>query len=634
MNAWKMFSENGNGILLKEFFLKLNQEIAGHTEPDSRGAVLILNTRKGYWIYKVFERGEKRKVRKIRVFSDRYTKKITDFSELEGKIIYLVDDTLTKGLSLLETYQMLAEVLDSSLIYPIVFALNDEVKLNERINGTAGLEREFWSKLQFYIEMVPEDINAFCLNETKLLHDEGIPFVIDLPFFKRESVDVENMNFQIKMTEEQFKVLQKGTDEWIFHRNEASFTNIYDTLYTDAAKKFEYERGLKIFQGFIIQLEDEKLLQATDMFVCDYIIEGTYTRDEEGNYLVVFIPFAIMNSLKITELDKLWDELKGTEFEEKPCEREVLLLNEQVAKYRNCVYLLSLMVAFRFRKYIRETFEIELIYDYAIMEDHFPKSFINSIKNLERRQQIEENVIYDRALKAGEVLQAFPIRVQNFEEAECKVCYSEEEALKKVLIKLMKKREEFWNEIRSSGETKFTEGEILTIEQIKDLLNKWFTYQSSSERRYALTRVVVTMLNTSVCSNKLRKSRDGSKMLRGLRYGENSDLLIPFFNAYLYWAVIVFSRKMSLSVLEAKYGYFMKTLREYFSDKGILGALVSEEDFELNQNYYQYLLKDTSRLYNKFRFLRPYLEGRIKKQETISMCEIEDFVSKFCMEGN
>lgn len=616
MLAWKKFSKTKSGYLLTLFLTKLNHEIADAAErPGKREAVLVLNTRKGYWVYKVFERGEKKKIRAIRVFSDRYAKKVLDFSELKDKYIYLVDDTLTNGYSLLETFQLLAKVIDVKYICPLVFALSDTVDLEEKRRKTSGIEQEFWKKLKYFATMSDADIGKLCIQETKLLHEEGIPFVIDLPFFKDVNAAASDMDFQIRMTKKQFEQLEKGSDKWIFHKNEYKLQNE------------------QFLQGFIIQMNHESLLEATKQYASDFVIEGTYTFDEDGNLKVVFIPFAILNSMNKEFLDGLWRELCqeicGLVTETEAVSEQLLEMNGWVAKYRECVYLLSMLIAQEFRIYLKELLGIELTYDYEIMKNHFPEKFISAIKVLERDMEKDPGILLEKVSRGVRRKNTYVLEAETDGKAENKVFYSEKAAYEIVSEKLEDKKETFKSILAKYGKTLFIPEEILTIEEIQQLLDRHFVYQSGSERRYALTRVIITMLNLSTCSNKLRKSKDGTGILRGLRYGENSDLLLPFFDIYFYWAVILFHKIVPKKDHLKEYEDFTEDLKQFYVDCHLFEQGRTEDGFEANRAYYRKVMKDDSKIMNKYYFLQPYLSREADEAEIACMKKMETLFSEY-----
>ena len=163
MNSWEQFINTTCGAKLKYFLVKLNNEIWDvNNHPSKKNAVLLLNTRKGYWIYKVFEKNTKN-AHKIELYSDRYVRKIVDISRLKDKFIYLVDDSLSQGASLLETFYLLIGLgIEPKMIFPLVFAMSLEVDIEKKVEiaRQAGQEEEvwFWEKLNYFIHMSDDGI--------------------------------------------------------------------------------------------------------------------------------------------------------------------------------------------------------------------------------------------------------------------------------------------------------------------------------------------------------------------------------------------------------------------------------------------------------------------------------------------
>lgn len=608
MMGWEAFSKTLSGSLLVKFFVKLNEQIL-----VTDNAVLLLNTRKGYWIYKVFEREASEGNDSIQIYSDRYIKKIVDFSDLEGKVIYLVDDTLSHGFSLLETYEILAGTVGSEYIRPVVFAINEDLDIKKRKSETKGIEREFWSKLKYFTVMSADEMAQFCIAETKLLHEENIPFVIDLPFLKDEKMNESSTHFEINITKNQFENLQERLgDKWKFHFNE------------------HIENHETMLRGFIIQNCDDELLSQTSQFATDYVIEGTYTETSDGRIHMIFIPFAILNSMDKVFLDELWYEFFKDDYQsEKDTgnqikNEEIRSMNSFIAKYRECVYILSILVAQEFIKCIEQLWGIRLIYDYEIMKEHFTKSFINTVKQIVNKAEDNTAYIYEKLKAVSKKVNKYAFN-NHLDNSISKMQYKNNEntAYNIIQNELSDKRERFIHKGNRNARIRGNRDEVISIEEIKQLLLQNFEFQSEEELRYAVTKSIITMLNLSTCSNKLVENADRRCMIRGFRYGENSDLLIPYFNAYYYWAVFLYSEYGSAQDKTGEYEGFVNELRKFFRRKNYFKDLITEEDFNKNQHYFKNVLQDGNRIYNKFSFLKPYMENLESRRK---MNEIENFV--------
>lgn len=612
MKTWNSFSETGYGYWLKAFFHKLNNEIAEASANSSKQeAILLLNTRKGYWMYKLFEREEPQLVKKIKLSSDRFIKKVCDFSQFEGKIVYLVDDTLSKGFSLLESYQLLLNFVDKKDIYPVVFAVDSGLDFEDKKKNGTGIEADFWNSIQYYVKMSEDEMGKFCLGEMEVLHSEGIPFVIDLPLLKDSKASCQ-MNFQIVLTKEDFIALKNNKDRksWQFHLNH------------------DKEEEKEILKGFVIQHCDQRLFQISEEFAWDFLIEGTYIEDGEYVY-IVFIPFAILKSMNKDYLKSLWrtlfDGICELNDDKKPENWiEDLEINYWIKMHRECVFFLSMLIGQRFRKYMEKSFKRELDYNFEIMVDHFEESFICCAQRLEKVLDDTESKILDR-LENLTIKNLCHIEKKELGNGGEKQSFSESKAYKLCKKEILKRRDSYLETARI-GRQDLTA--VLSLEEMRDLLDENFEFDTEDIRRYALTRVIVTMLNTSTCSNKVVARYDGDAVVRGFRYGENSDILLPFFNVYFYWAVLLFVEKVGRDSSSAAFDEFAAKLKKGFEELELLAGDFSEDDFNDNVNYYKKVLLEGRPLYNKYLFITPYFNGEMEGAKASYMRKITEFMEK------
>lgn len=620
MNNWKQFIETKNGYRLRKFFMKLNREIADVNLGNGiKGAVLLLNTRKGYWTYKIFARNESDRIADIEVRSDRYIKKLLDFSSLEGKIVYLVDDTLNSGVSLLETYELLVKHLESKYVCPVVFALHEMVDVKKKAAKCRNdIQREFWGKLKYYIRLTGNELGEFSIVETELIHAEGIPFVIDLPYLSgvQETENEQKMNFSVKLNNEQFEALQKDDELWRFHFTAYNYGNYGEG---------ESERKDK-FKGFIIQMKDEGLLCLTEEFAHDYVIEGSYREDENGDRHVVFIPFAILKSQDFELQDQLWKAMfPGKKQNSLEAEQE----NFQRKKYRENVFVLSMMVAQNFRDYLKDRTGISLRYDYDILRDHFTDSFIEEIKQLELEMEKDSQLVRRRLEDfAKRKPETFSGKEKEQKSAKKRVKYSEAAAGNLFSEKLRIIKD--WVKAQLlSGDLVSDIVPVLSFEEIQQSFDEEFEYQSPGERRYALTRVIIIMLSVSVCGNKLILDTKNHRMVRGFLYGENTELLLPFFNVYYYWAVLLWNVKYGRKKALQSYDMFAVALKRKFEEWNFLDTDIEKSDFVRNVDYFKSQMEDDADLNNKYCFVMPYMQGHMGETESYYMEKIEDFVKKY-----
>lgn len=80
---------------------------------------------------------------------------------------------------------------------------------------------------------------------------------------------------------------------------------------------------------------------------------------------------------------------------------------------------------------------------------------------------------------------------------------------------------------------------MLEADTIRNLLSERFSFTDPTEERYELSNLIATFLLSSIFGSRLQISSDGKTIIKGFRYGENSDLALPFLNLVFYWAVVL-----------------------------------------------------------------------------------------------
>lgn len=617
MTGWKQFAQTRHGSQLISFFHKLNAEIAEVTaSPDKPDGVLLLNTKKGYWLYKVFEREED--VQSVAVFSDRYAQKLIDYSLFQKKLIYLVDDTLIHGNGLFDTYKLLVNKAgnkneDIQYICPIVFALHEDINPKEKENNAKEkLEQMFWSSLQYYIKMTDQEIGDFCISVTDLLHSAGVPYVIDLPYLKDERCPDSTTNFEVVLTKEQFQELQKNTALWKFRWN--SF----------------HVREVNFLQGFVIHMENEPLLSAVQDCFIDFIVTGTYTEDTDGNIHIVFVPFAMAKSASIERIKLLWqvfadiiDIQPDYKLPDKDTDKETA--NRIWPRpFRECIYLLSMVIAERFKKHLKSLTDISLAYNYDIIEEHFPGNFAQRAQELEKKLSTDPDSIYQKLLLLADSVPADKemynfAKVNNFiKDVPEKEKYNQEKAYNIILDVIQEQRKNIFHD---KGLT------LLEVDDIHRLLTERFFFENKNEERHALSQIIAAFLHSSVFGNRLQVSEDGKMIIKGFRYGENSDLALPFLNLGFYWAVVLTVDNIGKEKMRASYDRFVSNLGRMFEKTGLLGSYISEDDFQNNNKYFKNVIENNLHLYNKSFYFKPFYRGELPESDVKIMYKIEDFVT-------
>ena len=451
----------------------------------------------------------------------------------------------------------------------------------------------------------------FCTYETKMMHAENIPYVIDLPYLK-EVQQSQKVNFEVVLTWEQFTALQQENELWKFHFNEY---------------KLEYDTEGDVLQGFIIQMKDEQLLARMEKFISDYIITGTYWVDEEQKVHLVFVPFAVAHSISMEAVKVLWVSLMGEEY----ASSSGVVWDLGHAKenlwrrcYRECVYVMSMETAERFKVYLESLTGIMLCYDYDVLKEHFSEEFV------ERAKEIEKEILEDsgRICKAVENLKGIYSRGYSFKEDlfedDDQEEYDEsfEETIYDLILGEIEKRKKTFLANPETGE----KTAALEYGEIGKILDSRFSFRAEEERRYVFTRIIVTLLQTSTCSGRIFVDYTKGKIEKGLRYGENSDLLLPFLDLYFYWAIVLLVEKEGKKAVLESYDRLVRKLEVQYRELGLCGKKITKKRFCRNEQYFRMVLENNFQLYNKYFYFEPYFRGKQSAADMYYMKKVEEFV--------
>lgn len=624
---------------------------------EENKGVLILITRKGYWAYKVlFSIQQQKKVKKHgwKVYSDRYIMKCVDLREFENKRIWIYDDTMNNGKNLFYYYVYFRMKVKGAVVTPVAYACNasfpfedtDEFLLSEynkvrdslpgqnagsdsqnkifqdmaQINSVKTIIGDFKNDLCKGTILVEEDIARIRKMEVDMFQRVLSPMVVDLPIASRMLINKEytlpaymhsnrktrgiwrtpSTDFPFNSEEEtvyegrgielscaQFNALREPDENWEY------IENIYQWNRTAVnASYFEFKWDYSLFK--------------LGALVHDCIVKCEYRRLDNGNYCMVFVPFAIIRSMTFQDTlkyffgllgdtsygKKIYNDITGWLGEKLPQDQlcdsmEVLnILKENhglcVNMFRSVIFYLSDFIFLNFKDFLFKKTGIIVDYDWDFMEDSLDKSFIEGFK----KPFNEGRFTGDRYLTKFAALpspgRVFPVDVQESSvdqkinaEIDTMVPYIEKRLL----------------------EVKRTSGiqprkRVYTLETIIADVDNVFMFHSQPEEKRLITRVIVSMLETSMFGNEIYIDNSQGIIYRGFRYGENSELLFIPGMEYFYAYVQAFYRLVGEDEYEQEYPVFVKKLERYFRTEHYMGVLIKENVFKFMVNYFGNIKKN------------------------------------------
>ena len=121
--------KNNTEFLQEEIINYLVEIIDEYHEEHHKDLILVLVTRKGYWVYKYLEERIRKKLDeisiKITVISDRLVMKDSDFLCIKDKYVIVFDDTINNGNKMFFFFFFFLKN-GAKKVYPCVYAVTTE----------------------------------------------------------------------------------------------------------------------------------------------------------------------------------------------------------------------------------------------------------------------------------------------------------------------------------------------------------------------------------------------------------------------------------------------------------------------------------------------------------------------------
>lgn len=550
----------------------------------AKGGIVIFLSRKGYWLYRTFRKyaGWDASVwENVTVISDRYTAKWKNM-EWDGKNFYVVDDTVTSGNSMYGVYRHICICYPHSEVIPVAFFIMNKKrelrrKMEENIpeNKLEYLDA-FIDGLRAYEQTNSSGIGWLSYEQICLFQMLMIPYVIDLPAvidasYEPEEEDSEGNHHYAVYRQEEFEHLLAMDGDWKYEDN----TYYWDNL-LEGEKKAE-----TVHCGFF-RCTNPNIYDQIGEGLMQLVIKCRYEMMGEGRVFVVFTPFAILKSVHYEDALKACLGLyEGTPLGEWMSIPQNLQNKEtiHVLILRSIVYFFSL---YGWKKFCREAGRFlamdKLKLDLAFLGENSAKPFIDTVRQMEQweendfLQRMRGNSIVHKVRQPGIILKKEPaVSYRDFQSA---------------YIMLYK-------EVIERKRSKIDEG-FISIEDLYHRLEVVMQNTVPELRQVLFVKVLLQMLDQSVLGNKIELQE--GVIRRGFRYGENSDIALPFYNSYLFFGV----RKLYLNCLwrfanmpeQVETAFFDHVGRLFFEigrraqKNGYFNILFSERELACNEEYF------------------------------------------------
>ncbi|MCM1262172.1 MAG: hypothetical protein NC313_05580 [Butyrivibrio sp.] len=552
---------------------KLNQFYADLRAKQNEGVwdILILITRKGFWIYDIIKEcivnsgvngGD-------REYTDRYLMMALDHGFIEGKKICLVDDTISNGYSMFRYYCILKRQKALEIV-PCVYAMStsfprDTVKeemldicrtvFNDPKIEAENVYEEFLSAVKCYRVMSQDKISRFCLAETEFFQQVLCPMVINLPMMINKAAgSVLKDNFI--MSKQQFRQLTEGDLNWQYIQNEYGGNESEEQLYRVTG-------GLKeIIQCNYFYYTDDFVLKLKDAFLQNMVVKCKYNIDKDGNYQVIFTPFAIVRSMDKTETKQAFELLmQGTEYGDAllnklnsdPDESENMFL--WTAAMRSVIYILSLYAGEKFKEYLAGLGFTDTGYDKNIMAYNSEQFFIKAMDEIDPIERVKALCDSGNFKRHTQIFLSDSNMLPNMTDV-----------YEVIHLKVLEASEK---ENREGG---------LDIGGIESALTEEFSFSSYTELGLTVTSIILVMLEISAFGNYIQVMEQ--TVWRGFRHGENTKLLLPSSGRLCYICAEVLYIVLGEGKYQQKIEGFLDEMKKHLKDINALAGSFEEKYFD------------------------------------------------------
>lgn len=624
-------AEHFNKMPIITYFHELINDITSASE-KIENVILVLITRKGYGLLKTMMKFEPMLEKhvcesKLRCISDRYILKLAnEKEEIEGKKVYIFDDTITNGNNMFYYYCMFKKK-GATKVIPNVFIASTEflakmaknkketykenseyiekAKLTEfkRIykqqdeqKNFPGLLNSFYNDFKFKMVLSADEVAKFSIQETLWFQENLNPMVMDLPVFRYED---EKKEREIILTGEEFKRICTSTSKWQFVKNS------YNVLDQEVRCDF-------------FQLNDELIYRQFHNLFFNFVVKCKFIECEQG-IKVVFIPFAMIKSGSMTDVWRCFCSLlSDTEYyrhilsytpkatnevlpnEESELDEDVILdlfkRNHNISRgvFRAIIFSLSNYIGYLFQEKLTEEIGKTIYFDTKYLGDHCDEIFVRTFEDEYSKLDKNEYVKKIAAIKNS----SFSVASIGYDGISEKETASEQKVELCVRERILAGR----NEMESR------KMKIATIEELEEELGRKYRFQSEEQKRLYLTKALILLLELSCSGNEIVVGNKDDMIYRGFRAGENSEILMPdgLKWVYPYFYAFYFYRDSSFFV--DNYEKFRRWMRDRFYSQEYVDTLISQMSLDFYLKYYDRVKEINlhEQILNKAYVLRDY----------------------------
>lgn len=546
------------------------------------GGIIVFLSRKGYWLYRVFKKYASwmEEFDHICVFSDRYVAKWINDSWKE-KIIYIVDDTVTSGSTMFSVYQKIREQYPLSEVVTVaIFSLVTKSELKENyVRQLSGGSQEKIEKYQEFLDTLifgevsmPAALGWLSYNQIALFQQLLTPYVIDLPLMNL--IKTEGKLF---LSLEEFEGLKEIKGNWQYVDNSYMLSDIEIT-----------NGNIESVHCGFFQYTDSSFLQSMARYVFQMVVKCHYKSLPGGDIDLVFTPFAVLKSMEWQEAKEVCLKLyEKTEFGNwlwnalsREPENSQMEIKYGVLVFRAIVYFFSMYGGQLFKEALEISYQINIEFNLELLEENSAEPFINTVKTI--RKEWKETDFRDR-IYAVEAVDYTCEPVDYTGETEFSVD-QERRVYFKVYKEVIDRKRDGKKADENSG--------FVSLEDLYKSAELEMRDLPKAARYRLFMKALLQMLDKSILGNRL--ICEGRQISRGFRFGENSDIALPFYNGYIYEGVLeLYNRYKSIyseELLKEKFPegirLLMKGIAARARNKGYFNLLISEWELQRNEWYF------------------------------------------------